>query len=116
MMEARQMGLKLIANVTYGYAGASFSGRMPCSDIADSIVQTGRATLEKVLCFFNLLRIPLIVVSLSKLFTALRNGTLALYMVTRIPFLFISMGPERRLPLVPAMKWWTSSLGSTHIR
>jgi DNA polymerase zeta len=48
MMEARQMGLKLLANVTYGYAGASFSGRMPCVDIADSIVQTGRATLEKV--------------------------------------------------------------------
>ena len=48
-MEARQLGLKLIANVTYGYAGASFSGRMPCVDIADAIVQTGRASLEKVL-------------------------------------------------------------------
>lgn len=35
-------------NVTYGYTGASFSGRMPCVEIADSIVQTGRETLEKV--------------------------------------------------------------------
>lgn len=51
------MGLKLIANVTYGYAGASFSGRMPCSDIADSIVQTGRVTLEKVTLFSALLKL-----------------------------------------------------------
>lgn len=42
----RQLALKLTANVTYGYASASFSGRMPCSDIADAIVQTGRETLE----------------------------------------------------------------------
>ncbi|SSD60965.1 related to DNA polymerase zeta catalytic subunit [Saccharomycodes ludwigii] len=41
-----QFGLKLIANVTYGYTSASFSGRMPCSEIADSIVQTGREILE----------------------------------------------------------------------
>lgn len=34
MLNARQMGLKMIANVTYGYTGASFSGRMPCVDIA----------------------------------------------------------------------------------
>jgi DNA polymerase zeta len=43
-----QLALKLIANVTYGYTSASFSGRMPCSEIADSIVQTGRETLEQV--------------------------------------------------------------------
>ncbi|KAI9332155.1 hypothetical protein DFJ73DRAFT_856131 [Zopfochytrium polystomum] len=46
ILDAQQLSLKLIANVTYGYAGASFSGRMPCSDIADAIVQTGRASLE----------------------------------------------------------------------
>ena len=34
MLNARQLGLKLIANVTYGYTSASFSGRMPCVDIA----------------------------------------------------------------------------------
>ena len=44
----RQLVLKYIANVTYGYISASFSGRMPCAEIADSIVQTGRETLEKV--------------------------------------------------------------------
>lgn len=38
----------LLQNVTYGYTGASFSGRMPCVEIADDIVQTGRETLEKV--------------------------------------------------------------------
>ena len=44
----RQLALKYIANVTYGYTSASFSGRMPCAEIADSIVQTGRETLENV--------------------------------------------------------------------
>jgi hypothetical protein len=33
MLDARQLGLKLIANVTYGYTGASFSGRMPCIEV-----------------------------------------------------------------------------------
>jgi DNA polymerase elongation subunit (family B) len=28
-LNARQFGLKLIANVTYGYTAAGFSGRMP---------------------------------------------------------------------------------------
>lgn len=44
-----QLALKLTANVTYGYTGASFSGRMPCVEIADSIVQTGKETLEKAM-------------------------------------------------------------------
>jgi hypothetical protein len=48
MLDARQLGLKLIANVTYGYTSASFSGRMPCADVADAIVQTGRDTLQRV--------------------------------------------------------------------
>jgi len=48
ILDARQLGLKYIANVTYGYTSASFSGRMPLVEIADSIVQTGRETLEKV--------------------------------------------------------------------
>jgi hypothetical protein len=38
-LNARQFGLKLIANVTYGYTSAGFSGRMPCAELADSIVQ-----------------------------------------------------------------------------
>jgi DNA polymerase zeta len=43
----RQLALKLIANVTYGYTSASYSGRMPNSDIADSIVSCARETLLK---------------------------------------------------------------------
>ena len=41
------MGLKLIANVTYGYTGANFSGRMPCIEVGDSIVRKARETLER---------------------------------------------------------------------
>ena len=33
MLDARQLGLKLIANVTYGYTAAHFSGRMPCVEV-----------------------------------------------------------------------------------
>ena len=40
------MALKLFMNVMYGYTGASFSGRMPCSDVADSVVETGRTILK----------------------------------------------------------------------
>ncbi|CAK9012010.1 unnamed protein product [Durusdinium trenchii] len=49
LLDARQFGLKMIANVTYGYTGASFSGRMPCVDLADAIVQTARRTLERAI-------------------------------------------------------------------
>ena len=38
-LDARQLTLKLIANVTYGYTAAGFSGRMPCAQLADAIVQ-----------------------------------------------------------------------------
>jgi DNA polymerase zeta len=53
IFNARQLALKLIANVTYGYTAAGFSGRMPCAEIADSIVQCGRSTLEKAISFVN---------------------------------------------------------------
>ncbi|CAK4670004.1 unnamed protein product, partial [Aphanomyces euteiches] len=46
VLDARQLALKMIANVTYGYTSASFSGRMPNSYVADSIVHCGRTTLE----------------------------------------------------------------------
>lgn len=45
LYNSRQLALKLIANVTYGYTSATFSGRMPNSDIADAIVSTGREIL-----------------------------------------------------------------------
>lgn len=72
-LNAQQYGLKMIANVTYGYTSANFSGRMPCVEvssgrvslvlawlqlmavlqIADSIVQTGRETLENAIHMVN---------------------------------------------------------------
>ncbi|KAM4108327.1 hypothetical protein ACB094_03G036700 [Castanea mollissima] len=53
IFNARQLALKLIANVTYGYTAAGFSGRMPCAELADNIVQCGRSTLEKAISFVN---------------------------------------------------------------
>lgn len=34
LLDARQLGLKLIANVTFGYAAANYSGRMPCVEVS----------------------------------------------------------------------------------
>ncbi len=45
-LNAKQLALKLIANVTYGYTAASFTGRMPMAELADAIVHCGRSTLE----------------------------------------------------------------------
>jgi DNA polymerase elongation subunit (family B) len=45
-VDRQQLALKLLANVTFGYTAATFSGRMPCVDVADAIVQSGRTTLE----------------------------------------------------------------------
>ncbi|CAI5468005.1 unnamed protein product, partial [Closterium sp. Yama58-4] len=53
VLNARQFALKLIANVTYGYTAASFSGRMPMAELADSIVQAGRTTLERAIALVN---------------------------------------------------------------
>lgn len=39
ILNARQLALKMISNVTYGYTAAGFSGRMPCAQLADAIVQ-----------------------------------------------------------------------------
>lgn len=47
VFNSRQLALKLIANVTYGYTSATFSGRMPNSDIADAIVSCGRDILTQ---------------------------------------------------------------------
>eukprot|EP00794_Sanderia_malayensis_P000337 gene337-969_t len=53
MLDARQLGLKLIANVTYGYTSANFSGRMPAVEIADSVVRKARETLEVAIEMIN---------------------------------------------------------------
>lgn len=34
ILYSQQLGLKLIANVTYGYTAANFSGRMPCIEVS----------------------------------------------------------------------------------
>lgn len=47
LLNSKQLAMKLIANVTYGYTSATFSGRMPNSDIADAIVSTGRELMAK---------------------------------------------------------------------
>lgn len=49
LYDSKQMALKLIANVTYGYTSASFSGRMPNLDVADAIVATGREILTQLI-------------------------------------------------------------------
>ncbi|XP_076408539.1 DNA polymerase zeta catalytic subunit isoform X4 [Peromyscus maniculatus bairdii] len=53
MLNARQLGLKLIANVTFGYTAANFSGRMPCIEVGDSIVHKARETLERAIKLVN---------------------------------------------------------------
>jgi DNA polymerase zeta len=53
MLDFCQLALKLIANVTFGYTSASFSGRMPCIDVADSIVGLGRRTTENAKTFIE---------------------------------------------------------------
>ncbi|KAI8060050.1 hypothetical protein BC940DRAFT_371596 [Gongronella butleri] len=53
LLNARQLSLKYIANVTYGYTAASFSGRMPNVEISDSIVQSGREILQKTIQTIN---------------------------------------------------------------
>lgn len=53
LLNNRQLALKFISNVTYGYTSATFSGRMPCAEIADSIVQSGRETLEKAISLIH---------------------------------------------------------------
>jgi DNA polymerase elongation subunit (family B) len=53
VLDARQLSIKLLANVIYGYTAASFSGRMPMSELADAIVQCARSTLEHAISVVN---------------------------------------------------------------
>lgn len=53
LLDARQLGLKLIANVTFGYAAANYSGRMPSVEVGDSIVHKARETLERAIKMVN---------------------------------------------------------------
>jgi len=49
VLDARQLAIKLLANVTYGYTAAAFSGRMPMSELADAIVSSGRGSLQEAM-------------------------------------------------------------------
>ncbi|XP_022689423.1 DNA polymerase zeta catalytic subunit-like isoform X2 [Varroa jacobsoni] len=53
ILDARQLGLKSIANVTYGYTAAGYSGRMPLVELADSIVSKGKESLETAIKIVN---------------------------------------------------------------
>ncbi|XP_050928012.1 LOW QUALITY PROTEIN: DNA polymerase zeta catalytic subunit [Lates calcarifer] len=53
LLHARQLGLKLIANVTFGYTAANYSGRMPSVEVGDSIVHKARETLERAIKLVN---------------------------------------------------------------
>ncbi len=66
MLNARQFGLKMIANVSYGYTAAGFSGRLPFAELADSIVQSGRQTLENAIALVRALRAARVVVALLR--------------------------------------------------
>ena len=50
IFDSRQLSLKLIANVTFGYTAANFSGRMPCVEVTHSI-------LFKQMLYHNIYRI-----------------------------------------------------------
>lgn len=49
LLNAKQKGLKYLANVTYGFCGATYTGRMSCVEVADSIVQTAKETLSNTM-------------------------------------------------------------------
>lgn len=52
-IEARQLALKYVANVTYGYTSATFSGRSAVPLVADAIVEMGRRTLTNAINLAN---------------------------------------------------------------
>jgi len=52
-LEARQLALKYVANVTYGYTSATFSGRCAMPLLADTIVECGRRTLTNAIFLAN---------------------------------------------------------------
>jgi predicted TIM-barrel fold metal-dependent hydrolase len=99
MLNARQLGLKFIANVTYGYTSATFSGRMPCVEIADAIVQTGRETLENVsdrMPFKRFFGSDYSVCRLRRQYAKTRTGTLEWSTETRTAFSSTCLGGQKK--------------------
>lgn len=52
-LEAKQLALKYVANVTYGYTSATFSGRCAMPLLADTIVECARRTLSNAINLAN---------------------------------------------------------------
>jgi DNA polymerase zeta len=52
-LEAKQLALKYVANVSYGYTSATFSGRSAMPLLADAIVECGRRTLTNAIELAN---------------------------------------------------------------
>lgn len=77
-LECRQLALKLFMNVMYGYTGASFSGRMPSSEIADAVVQTAKTILENSIDFIVKLFIFICKIIIS---VKIKNGMQKSFMV-----------------------------------
>lgn len=46
-LHAKQLALKMLMNTTYGYTSATYSGRMPCVEVAEAIVEISRQMLER---------------------------------------------------------------------
>jgi DNA polymerase zeta len=40
-------------NVVYGYSGAGHNGRMPCVDLADTVVSIGKSMLKSCIEFIE---------------------------------------------------------------
>ena len=53
IMHAQQYALKMIANVSYGYTAAGFSGRMPSAQLADAVVSCGRNCTRTAIDFIT---------------------------------------------------------------
>jgi len=53
VLDARQLALKMFAAVSYGYTSAHFTGRMPCVELSDSIVECSRHILEYVVSYID---------------------------------------------------------------
>ena len=49
----RQLGIKTLANVIYGYTSAGFSGRMPNINISDSILSLGRQMIKTAIDYIE---------------------------------------------------------------
>jgi len=43
----------MLMNISYGYTASTWSGRMPCTDVADSVVATGKKIMQTVIKFIE---------------------------------------------------------------